>query len=318
MLARRRVRVSVDPLDQADQREPSMTSYMNEQRAREFKVAVYGVTGAGKTTLCVSAPKPVFLLTERQGFESVRTAAKRRGVPVPPVFLIQTAESMRVALRALRSPDPMKALCSGLISDQSDAKRVWELQPYERPESVVVDGITEAIKVIADDIDATAPPRPGKDGLPVKSERYWSVLGERGEQLIRAFRDLPYHVIFTALEDDRETGDGDEKTRTIGPAFPMRRFAGALGQAVNIVGRMRIAERTVPDGTGKPQIQLSRYIQLAGPSWVMTKGFEPLCDYERPDLSSWFDRLDGAIDTTDASTIAMEATTGSEKEIEHV
>jgi hypothetical protein len=278
----------------------------DDQKKREFKVVIYGLTGTGKTTLCVTAPNPVFLLTERQGFESIRTAAKRLGRPVPPTFLIQTVEHMRAALRALRSPEPLKALCVALIPDAAEAKRVFASLPYQVPGTVVLDGVTEAAKTIADDIDATAPPKAGKDGLPVKSDRYWFVLGERAEQMIRAFRDLPFHVVFLAGEDDREVGEDDQKTRVVGPSLPMRKLAPALGHAANIVGRMRIAEVTeLVDG--KPVTRHVRYVQLSAPSWIMTKTHEPLSGNERPNLSSWFARLEGALDPESATPVIPEA-----------
>lgn len=286
--------------------------FLNETKNEEWvKCLVYGKSGTGKTTLGCTAPKPVFLLSERQGWDSIRKAAKALRVPTPPTFLIQTSKDLNDAVRALNSKDPLEtlvkilvwndeertAIAEGRKPDKDKASRLADAMikalPYTHPETIVPDSITDMFRLESDAIDEISPPKVGKDGLPVKAERYWSALRERCERLVRRFRDLPFHVLYLALLDDRTVGEDDQKTRQVGPDAPMRALPGAVMQCTNMVGIMSVSLKLVaPTKENRdPQAVIKHWVRFTGPDWMMTKPNRPLRDVEVPNFSAWIHTL---------------------------
>lgn len=269
-------------------------------RGAQLKALVYGKTGTGKTQLGVTFPKPVFLQSEQQGFASVADAAQRTGLPMPPVLQVSRLDHVRCYLKALQSgsaepiADALRLATAPLIAAKSvtdaELEAAIRLLPYARPESVVLDSVTDFARMIAEEIDLESPPRMAKDGLPQKSDRYWQVLRERCERMIRAFRDLPYHVLFLAELDDREIGEGDEKSREVRPAMPMNALPRALEHAVNVVGIAHFTVKTeVKDGT--PHYEREWGVRFAAPGWMHSKVMRPLDDVEPPDFRVWWAKL---------------------------
>jgi hypothetical protein len=270
-----------------------MAIYLNEAPQEDYlKVLVYGRSGVGKTTLGVTAPEPLILLSERQGYKAVKDAAQRLGVPLPPTIWIQTLDDLRAAVSVLQvdEVEPIPTIMRKLLGDKDAAAVVANL-PYRRPQTVVFDSMTDIFRLISEDIERTAGKKIGKDGLEAKHERYWGVLRERGEKLIRAARDLPYHVLFLALLDDRTVGEGEEQSRVIGPECPMRAMPNALVAATNLAGIASIKERARKDDDGKVTYEYQHFVRFAGPSWMATKPLRPLGDVEPPHFGAWIARV---------------------------
>jgi hypothetical protein len=244
-----------------------------------IKAAVYGPGGTGKTTFATSAPKPLILLSERQGVLHIRQAAMRAGRPMPAVLLMQNAEDYRRVLVALRGDR------TGPLMIKDDQGKLLQ-QFDEWPETVVIDSLTDACRLFVNEIRVQSPPKPGKDGLPVDSTRFWGVLGDRALQLILAFRNLPFHVLFLCTMDDRTTGEGSAEERTVRPAMPMRRMADELCAAVNV---MAVTFRTQDPKTKQPVFG----IRTQGPDWMLLKPHYPLRAVECSDYSDWVARING-------------------------
>lgn len=268
-------------------------SFMNiDQREQQWKGLIYGKTGTGKSSLAATAPKPVVLLSERQGFESVRESARRRGRPMPPVFFVSTKAQLGQAYSALRTPTPIVSLINAFVPAAQREEAIASL-PYLVPETIVLDSMSEFFKRISDEIEETAPSRNGKDGLPVKAERYWSALADRSDALVRSFRDLPYHVLFLAGEDDRTSEDENGvSVRTVKAAAPMKALPGILASACNFVGRSIRVQDTVKSADGKATRIVHRWgVRFAAPENVETKRATGLRDVEPADVAAWFERL---------------------------
>lgn len=294
--------------------------FLNETKNEEWvKALVYGKSGTGKTTLGCTAPKPVFLLSERQGWDSIRKASRALRMAPPPTFLIQSSKDLNDAVRALNSKDPLETLVKILVWNDEErtaqaegrkpdkdkaaktADAMIKALPYTIPETIVPDSITDMFRLESDAIDEISPPRMGKDGLPVKAERYWSSLRERCERLVRRFRDLPFHVLYLALLDDRTVGEDDQKTRSVGPDAPMRALPGAIMQCTNMVGIMSVSQKLVAPTkeNREPQAVIKHWVRFTGPDWMMTKPNRPLRDVEVPNFSAWLHTLR----TVDPSTV---------------
>lgn len=255
------------------------------ERPRWWNLLVYGRSGTGKTSLGVTAPEPVVLLGELQGYESIRDAAHRLDKPEPPTFLIRTADELRRAIMTLRSVDdaPLTAL-----AEQHGAAGV-EL-PYVRPQTVVVDSLTEMMKLVCDEIDEQSPPRIAKDGLPERTKRFWGVLGNRSDRLLRALRDLPYHVVMLARLVDKEVGEGQEKSRLVTPDMPMNKLGELTASVTNAVGiSTKVAKAKLNADT-----EYTFGVRFSGPGYFLLKALRPLGDVETSDVSDWIERLDRA------------------------
>lgn len=248
------------------------------------KAAIYGPPGTGKTDFGVSAPKPLILLSERQGLATVRSASVRRGVPVPPTFYMETLEDYRDVLRALHGPKTQPFRITRKTKS-GDPEIVFE---GEWPETVVLDSLTDACELVENEVRKEAPPEKAKDGLERWTERHWAALRDRSEKLIRAFRDTPVHVLFLALQDDRTVGEGDEASRVVQPALPMRALPSFLASCVNVVG---ITSRRIEDRGDDGQRRVVYEVRTIAASHYMLKPYRPLRDLEEPDFASWVSRV---------------------------
>lgn len=262
----------------------------SNSEARELKALVFGLPGTGKTGLGVSAPRPLILLNERQAIPHIRAAAKRLAVPLPAVLLIESVQDYRNVLRALHGDRGKPFVVYGGTAENP----VEVLRMEQWPESIVIDSATEACDLVAAEIREQSPPKAGRDGLPVDSERYWNVLKDRMAKLIRSFRDVPLNVLFLCLLEDKEIGEGDEKSRWVGPRLSMRAFPDLLAAAVNVVGityRRRLDEM---DEDGNRKLQYG--VATTGPTYMLTKPLRPLRDNEVMDFASWCKRINGVDD----------------------
>jgi len=259
--------------------------FLNEQQTeRNLNILVYGQTGAGKTALGVSAPDPLILLSERQGFETVRDHAKRLGVPMPPTFWIKDKNELAKAVHVLQSDDAPIAKLIGDQLPEAEAKAAIDALPYLRPKTIVFDSLTDIMQLIWEGIVEQSPLKNAKDGLPDTTMRHWGAMATRGRSFVRMCRDLPYHCLFLALLDDKEV----EGERHIGPALPMRSLPAIIGAACNAVGVARVAAKRK---SGEETVMVHS-VQFAGPDNVMTKPLRPLRDVEVANMTSWIKRLD--------------------------
>jgi hypothetical protein len=258
--------------------------------ALHLKALIYGDSGSGKTTFGVSAPKPLILATERQALVHIQHAMARTGRPVLAALHMETIADFGDVARTLRLATANPELKRGpFIVKRPNGTTLVELAEW--PESIVIDSITDACKLIEADIDERSPPKEGKDGLPVRSERFWTVLRDMTEKLLRAFRDVDFHVVFLALKDDRMQGEGDDAVRVVGPALPMRALPQALAATVNVVGVMKRDMR----GSKTTEAEIVHTVQTTGPNYMLLKPYRPLKDIETPDFSSWVQRIESAI-----------------------
>ena len=279
------------------------------QKQGLYKFAVYGRGGVGKTHLGVTMPKPLIILTERQGFETVRVAAARMKIPMPPVFWVRDLAQVRAIAGHLRSRT--ERTIEGLVNDpevlpDADLKaygltraELVKQIPYGAPDSIVIDMLGEVAEWVGDEIDRVG----GMDmekNLEVRKLQAWMPIGKRVTGLIRAFRDAPYHVLFLC-HDRIFGGKGDENTEgaQVWPKLPGRDLHKTLMQSVNAMGRMRLIEATV-EVNGKPTTKVYRVVEFITSDHVMTKHATPLRDREPPNAARWIAALSSETRNDDA------------------
>jgi hypothetical protein len=267
-----------------------------------LKVLLYGAPGTGKTNFGVSAPKALILLSEAQAIPNIKAAMVRLGVR-PVGVLHMTSIGDYVAVQKAFKGDPSKPFT--IRFDPTDPKdpstaRVVELAEW--PETVVIDSLTEVCGLIKQAIRAESPPKLGKDNLPVDSERFWNVMEERSTRFIKSWRDVPRHVVFICLIDDRIVGEGDEAHREVKPDLPMRKLPAIASAAVNVVGVTY--RRNIVDAVNGA-VSLEYGINTIAPEYVLTKPFPPIPGNARPDMRRWIEVIHGAVDTSQVVAAPM-------------
>lgn len=256
-----------------------------------FAAAVYGRSGSGKTSLAVTAPKPLVLLSESQGMLSIRQAAKRLNVPVPAVFGLEHLDDARSVLRALRGPRDQPFRIFEYVGTGADRKKELLFELPEWPDTVVLDSVTDILRLVVEEIREQSPQKQGRDGLPIDSERYWNVLGDRCQNLLLGFRDAPVHKLFLCAEDDRMEGEGDERKRSLGPSMPMRKLPALLSGCVNLTAYAYRRELRV-----EKTVQVRYGVLTTGPEYMLLKPCRPLRDHEVPDFGLWVKAVRGALE----------------------
>ena len=279
----------------------------DQTEERYVKACIYGPPGTGKTSFGVTAPKPLIALTERQGMSHVRKAAARLGVPVPQTLFIETANDLRNLTRALHGDRKQPFAVYESHGDGEKKERI-KVHEGEWPETIVLDSATDACRLLIDEIRRQSPPTIGKDGLPVDSQRFWNVLIMRAQAMILAIRDLPLHAVFLALADDRESGDDDNKIRSLKPQMATKQLSHTLAAAVNVVG---FTYRTTRRGEakangGREENRIEYGVVTTGPEYMTTKPYRPLRDREVPDFSYWIRVINGETNLLPAPLASQE------------
>jgi hypothetical protein len=219
---------------------------------RHFKVLIHGDTGAGKTRIGCTAPKPVILLTESNGLMTVQEAN--------PDAIVVECENLDDA-RAF-----IIAAADGTLAEETGC------------ETIVFDSLTELQRMIHDEIMSR---KEGKPGVEPRMEiRDWGTLADTMRKMVRQIRNLPFNVVAIALtnhEVDESTG-----TRYSLPAFQGRKTPNEIAQYFSAVG-YAFREQVVEDDK-----QVVRHrVLFRGPNNYMVKPVGGLAAVEEPDVATW-------------------------------
>lgn len=155
----------------------------------------------------------------------------------------------------------------------------------------VVDGVTEAQRIIKDNIVREVMAEIEASG---ESKKYrenwfdqddWGYLKERTRRLCRALRMIVQHMdlVVTALEDEREDKDAGER-------LVLAKQEGTVGkelnQYFNAVGRLR----KQPNGD-----KIDHVVEFKLPQRYLTKGFGPINGRQRPNVGAMLAVLNGKL-----------------------
>ena len=176
------------------------------ERPQRFRVLIYGRSGAGKTRLACTAPNPLLIDINEEGWDSVR-----------------------------KEPHNPNTIEVKFWSELTDI--YWFLQEGDHAfDSVILDGLTAmqdlAVRfVLGDETSRDASRDPD-----MMDRRLWGKVGELMKTQITNYRNLPMNVIYTATERKTAVGDEDDEQEIyIGPALTPA-AAGAAERAVPLIG----------------------------------------------------------------------------------
>lgn len=223
-----------------------------------FKMLIYGQSGAGKSWLASTAPAPFVLLTEENGRQSIRQSN-----PLARVVRASDIGTVREFMRAA-AEDKLRALGC---------------------QTIVIDSLTEVQRLMKDEILAK---KPQGEGMALQD---WGELTERMRRFMRLVRDVPYHVVATALE---ATSDEEGGPRHVFPSFEGKKLHNEVAQYFNAVGYCFKKERASGDGSRA----VDHACMVEGPSRFLVKPCSPLTGVLQAPMTTWFDRLaSGRIET---------------------
>lgn len=259
----------------------------NTESDKWLKVAITGGTGTGKTWFGASGPKPLILLSEYQGKASIdsylATYPKRNK---PAVLWMEHAQNYWDVLRALGQPKdkPLEIKATIFENDQPVGEEtVMTLDEW--PETIVLDSLTDALDLVRQKLWKTAKVPVNQYNLPDETFSHRRELLDRGAKFIRAFRNLPFHVVFLCLMEEK---DIYRNKKNIGvrqsPLVPHKDLAGVIASSVNVCG---LSYR----GWGQNGPEYG--ITTEGMEGQPTKRMAPLRPTEVSDFTAWVDMVRG-------------------------
>ena len=233
-----------------------------------LKVFLYGDSGAGKTHASTTAPKPCILLTEPNGRLTIHSSN-------PDTIVVDVmregAERNCPPLQIVR--EFFKAAMDGSLKEQTGC------------ETIVLDSLTELQRMLHDEI--LDQKRGSSKAEVMFTLQDWGILTDRMRKMIRAIRDLPFHIVCTALaqnETNDSTGD-----RYVIPSFQGKKMPNEIAGYFSIVGYVFRQEEKDDDGNRN----LAHKVLLCGPSTYITKTVAPLAAVEEPDITAWLAKIQG-------------------------
>jgi phage nucleotide-binding protein len=152
-------------------------------------------------------------------------------------------------------------------------------------ESIVIDSLTEIQSFIINKITQ------GKR-MPQKSE--WSDFGFEMNKILRLFRDLPYHVIFLALETEKD--DEDDRSRYMPDLYGKVRTAGCA--YMDFVGRMAVFN--IQEGDAKVAKRAISF--TATDRWIAKDRSGKLPNIVAPDFKAILEAI-GTIETGEEQVV---------------
>lgn len=204
------------------------------------KILIWANSGTGKTWLSATAPKPLIMLTEANGAVSVGHSN-----PLADIVVINTIPQLREIIKLANT---------------------GQLDSYD---TLVFDSITEIQRMFKDEIIGN------KEQLSIKE---WGTLAKKMQSFIRKIRDLPFHIICTALAD--RTTDDEGATLSNLPQFEGKKTANEIMQFFTAVGYLFNTTKTVENET----VRVRKLMFESSDKWFV-KPCHPLGNQENPNMT---------------------------------
>lgn len=229
-----------------------------------IKILVFGDSGAGKTRLASTAPNVCYLLTEPNGMATIRVAN--------PNAVVVQADDANGGLDTVR--EFLRAARSGELKRQTGC------------ETIAIDSLLELQRMLRDEIMRSK--RGGTQGARFTLQD-WGILNDKMRSLVRAFRDLPFHVIGITHASAQTNESGDQ--RWVAPMFQGKALPAEIAGYFSCVGYVY---RQVERGEDKTQMKVHQRVMFQGPETMMIKTLPGLEPIEEPDVKRWIANINKA------------------------
>jgi len=221
----------------------------------KLKVLLYAPTKQGKSRACaLFGERPLIGLCEQQAVVTIK-----RANPNASIFQIRDARD----LADFRS-----------IAMSKEAR--------DRFDAICLDGITDAQRILR---SYYTEKQGAKAGTQKTSQESWGLLIDATAKFARDLRDIPLHVLVTAL-------DQEESVEGVGivhrPGVSGKRLPNDLGQYFNAVGYLHTAQRAR---------RLRHEVLFRGNEQYLVGAPDFLDDVEIPDPSVWIAKMQGELST---------------------
>lgn len=219
-----------------------------------IKALIYGDAGAGKTFAACTAPNPLLILSEwavaRPTLERLR---KDKGIDPDTIF----------------------------VNSWQDFEEAYKYAAgnVHKYDTVVLDGLTDLNDRAMEEIliAAVTRPRPGAAHDPDQLEiGDWGKVGNRTLGAVRKFRDLPCHVIITALA--QENKNDLFTVPMVAPKGTQKKIAAQF----NLVGYLVAEQKPGKPSVRKLHVDMSHSFQAKNPGGALPAVIE------NPDFSVIF------------------------------
>lgn len=215
-----------------------------------IKALVWGPNGTGKSTLCGTAPAPLlYAYTERQGL-----IALKRMAPEADVVRVTSMADIRALLQELMTTKHGYA-------------------------SVCLDSFTEMQVLLIDEVAAKR--NFGPDDLIKLTIEDRLFIHDKSKAMVRAFRDLPMHVVLTCLSETVLIGEKENARTVTRVMLSGGKLPAQIGQYFNLVG---FTYKAAKDGGTVHKVLFD------GRADIDTKGMPGLRRREDPDIDYWYRR----------------------------
>lgn len=207
------------------------------QLPHRFRACVYGRPGSGKTRFAASAPKVLIIDVNDEGTDSVRNDWD------PQVFEVKYWQEINDIYWFLESGD-------------------------HQFESVVLDGVTGLQNLCMKFVLGDEASRDASRDPDMPSRQVWGKVGELMKTQIINYRNLPMHVIFTALERRKSQGDDDDDTMEVYTSPQVSPgIANTLEGAVGMIGYLGVQQvvQRQKEGDTKKRTRVARTRLWVGP-----------------------------------------------------
>lgn len=279
--------------------------------ANLVKILMYGSSGSGKTWGAAMASldlaRVLIAITETQGLLQVRQAN-----PQATVVHLRNLGEWGELVKDLHKP------CKGCRTETTVGDTlVHKLGPgcpkckgsgyagRSLYDTIVVDGITDLQRFVKTAVegDKKRPSGNNKLRMGVLAMDDWQVVANYMQRLLIAFRDLPYHVVVTAISEEIINQDqGEIKAR---PFLQGNATRSTIGQFFNVICHLQ--SRRAQEG--ESDVELVREAVFAAPgNDILCKANPALKARESVEVGRWIEQIINY--TPQAQTVASETEEG--------